>query len=285
MAVYKRGYEPYTGPLTPEWTRFLVIARAAYRRLFDSRLLIAFFVVCYIYPLVAAVLIYLPHNAAASELFDFRKVISINGTFFYRYMAQQGMFAFLMTGFIGPGLVAPDIANNALPLYFCRPFSRTEYVLGKMSVLAFLLSAITWAPGLLLFGFAAYLEGPAWLLANWWMAVGLLVGSWAWIVTLCFLALAMSAWVKWRIAAGALIFGIFFVAAGFGEAINHALDTKLGHLVNIVAVIQTVWHEMFRMTTDVNMPLPVAWAVLAAFCGACYWLMAKKLRAYHVERS
>ena len=37
--------------------------------------------------------------------------------------------------FIGPGQVSPDLANNALPLYLARPFSRVEYVLGKMSVL------------------------------------------------------------------------------------------------------------------------------------------------------
>ncbi|HVX67536.1 MAG TPA: hypothetical protein VHA11_13075 [Bryobacteraceae bacterium] len=285
MAVYKRGYEPYDGPLTPERLRFLVIARAAYRRLFESRILMGFLVICYIVPLVSAVLIYLPHNAAAGELFNFRKLIPIDGTFFYRYMTQQGMLAFLMTGFLGPGLVAPDIANNALPLYFCRPFSRGEYVLGKMSVLAILLSAITWIPGLLLFGFATYLEGPAWGAANWFIAVGLLAGSLAWIVTLCFLALAMSAWVKWRIAAGALIFGIFFVGAGFGEAMNHGLGIRLGRLVNLGAVIEAVWHDMFRLASVRDLPSGAAWFTLAAFCGLCYWLMAKKLRAYHVERS
>ncbi len=283
--VYKRGYEPYSGPLTPEWSRFLVIARAAYRRIFESRFVIGFFVLAYIFPLVCAVLIYLPHNLAANELFNFRKLVPIDGVFFYRYLNQQGMLAFLMTGFLGPGLVAPDLANNALPLYLCRPFSRVEYVIGKMSVLAILISVITWVPGLLLFAFNAHLEGFGWLTGNWWIAVGLFVGSWAWIVTLCFLALAMSAWVKWRIAAGALIFGIFFVAAGFGEAINHALDTKLGNLVNIVAVIQTVWHVMFRRTEAANMPLPVAWAMLLAFSGVCYLLISRKLRAYRVERS
>ena len=51
--------------------------------------------------------------------------------------------------------MSPDLRNNGLPLYLSRPFSRTEYVLGKMSVLLILLSAITWVPGLLLFLFQA----------------------------------------------------------------------------------------------------------------------------------
>src|SRR5258707_13066390 len=53
----------------------------------------------------------------------------------------------------GPPLVSRDLRNNALPLYLCRPFTRTEDVLGKMSVLLILLSAITWIPQLLLFLF------------------------------------------------------------------------------------------------------------------------------------
>ena len=71
---------------------------------------------------------------------------------------------------IGPPLVARDLRNNALPLYLCRPFSRTEYVMGKMSVILILLSMITWMPQLLLFLFQSYLQGFAWFKANLWIA-------------------------------------------------------------------------------------------------------------------
>jgi ABC-type transport system involved in multi-copper enzyme maturation permease subunit len=56
-------------------------------------------------------------------------------------------FAFLLTAFVGPGLISPDLGNNALVLYFCRPFSRTEYVAGKLLVLVKLLSYITLGSG------------------------------------------------------------------------------------------------------------------------------------------
>jgi hypothetical protein len=48
---------------------------------------------------------------------------------------------------IGPQQVSRDLTNNALPLYLCRPFNRTEYVVGKMSIVIILLSTITWVPG------------------------------------------------------------------------------------------------------------------------------------------
>jgi ABC-2 type transport system permease protein len=285
MAVYKRGYEPYEGLLTPQWSRFLIIARYAWRRLFDSRWLLIYLVLCSISPAVCAAFIYLPHNAAVAELLGKFRLVQIDPEFFRKFLSAQGQFAFILAGFVGPGLVSPDLANNALPLYLCRPFSRTEYVLGKMSVLALLISAITWVPGLLLFGFQGYLAGFPWLAENWWIGAAIFVGSWIWIIALCLLALAVSAWVKWKIVAGTVIFFAFFVAAGFAEAISHTLHTDLGHVLNLFEVIRTIWYWLFRNTENLRLPIGVAWTALAAFCALCYLLLNKKLRAYHVERS
>ena len=67
MAVYERSYKPYEGELTPEQARFLVLPRYAYRRVFKSRLFTAFLISWFIYPLVLAVFIYLPHNLSILE--------------------------------------------------------------------------------------------------------------------------------------------------------------------------------------------------------------------------
>jgi len=97
--------------------------------------------------------IYLAHNLSFLERFGAASQIGrIDSRFFFVFISVQGTLAFVLTAFAGPGLISPDIANGALPLYFCRPFSRAEYVLGKASVLAILLSQITWIPGLVLFG-------------------------------------------------------------------------------------------------------------------------------------
>ncbi len=285
MAVYKRGYERYEGPLAPQWSRPLIIARYAYRRVFESRFLMGFLLLCCIYPAVAAVLIYLPHNAAVAGLFGGKRLISIDSLFFFRFMSWQGGMAFLLTGFLGPGLVSPDLVNNALPLYFCRPFSRAEYVIGKMSVLAILISFITWIPGWVLVGFEAYLDGAAWFAQNWWLLASLFIGSAIWTVALCLLAMATSAWVKWRIVAGALIFGLIFVVGGFGQAINATLHTRLGSMVNLTEVVGTIWSWLFDRPVELKLPIGLAWAALVAFCGLFYLLLSSKLRAFRVERS
>ena len=136
----------------------------------------------------------------------------------------QGVLAFLMTAFAGPGLISPDLANGALPLYFCRPFSRLEYVLGKASVLGILLSEITWVPGIVLFAVQASLAGPRWAWDHLWIAASLIVSSIIWIVVLALLAMALSAWVKWRIVAGALLLAVLFFGAGFVAGQKSLLD-------------------------------------------------------------
>ena len=45
MAVYKRTYKGYSGPLTATWSRFSILPRYSYARLFNSKFLIMFLVV------------------------------------------------------------------------------------------------------------------------------------------------------------------------------------------------------------------------------------------------
>lgn len=284
MAVYKRQYQGYDGPLTPEWSRLLIIARYAYRNVFDSKLLITFFAICFLGPVVAGIWIYLPHNAAVRELMNPEKFIPINNRFFFDLLRSQGIFAFLLTAFIGPGLVSADLANNALPLYFCRAFTKTEYVLGKMAVLAILLSAITWVPLLALFFFQSALNGWSWFSSNLYIGWALFAGAWIWIVVLCLLALSVSAMVKRRIVAGGIMLGIFFVPAGFGAALNQSLNTHVGDILNMGMVLRRIWDGLFGIATESPLTVEAAWMSVAALCWACLYLLNLKVRAYEVVK-
>src|SRR6185503_3903751 len=213
MAVYEHTYKLYTGKLTPEWSRFLIIPRHAFRDVFASKIFLGFFVLCFVSPLVMAILIYLHYNTNALLIMQLnvKDLVSINGEFFRIFLSIQGSLAFLLTVLIGPPLVSRDMSNNALPLYLCRPFSRVEYMIGKMSVLVILLSAITWVPGLLLFVFQSYQEGASWFAHNIWIAAAMIVASMAWIVVLALLSMTLSAWLKWRLAASAGLFAVFMI--------------------------------------------------------------------------
>jgi ABC-2 type transport system permease protein len=249
---------------------------------------------------VCALIIYVQHNASALNLLGVQganRLISINVVFFMSLLGWQSMLALFLASFIGPGQVSPDLANNALALYLARPFSRVEYVLGKMTILVVLMSLMTWVPGLLLFGLQGYLEGWTWMQENARLASGLFFGAWVWIMVLALLALALSAWVKWKPAAGALMFGVFFVAAGFGVTINGVQRTKWGHLLNISHLIGSVWVQLFegankttngavffRVPQGEELPLWCCWASLTVLALICLYMLARKIRGAEVVR-
>ena len=284
MAVYKRTYRRYSGELTPAWSRFLILYRYSKQKLFRSRLQAGFFAVCYIYPLVCLLCIYLAHNLTFLERFSLGRVdyLKIDNRFFYVFVCVQGVLAFILTVFSGPGLISPDLANGALPLYLCRPFSRAEYVLGKMSALGLLLSRITWVPGLFLFVIQASIAGQHWLFGNLWMAGSIVLAFWIWIAILSLLAMAISAWVKWKIVAGALMLGVFFLGSGFGKAINAVMRTTSGSLIDIGDLMAKVWTSLFRVQNDLPISTAEAWVALLGICAICLWLLMRKVRAYEV---
>jgi ABC-2 type transport system permease protein len=290
MAVYGHTYRPYAGALTPERSRFLILPRYAYESVFQSKLFVTLFVLCFAMPFVGLLLIYLHHNLSALTMMklpaeELQKALPIDGAFFWRGMWAQGALSFLLVLFVGPALVAPDLRNNGLALYLSRPFTRTEYVLGKMSVLVILLSAITWMPGLLLFFFQGYLEGGGWIAQNLRIAGAILVGSWTWIVFLSLFALAVSAWVKWKAVARITLMVLFFVLMAFGAALDQALDTWFGRLLSAWHVIGAIWASLFGIETGNDLP-PVgpAWIALGAACLVCLWLLSRRIRAYEVVR-
>src|SRR5579862_479525 len=285
MAIYRRNYKPYAGAMTPQRSRFLVLFRYSRRNLFRSKFMTAFFVVCFFYPLICLLMIYLAHNASfLQQLGVPAGVLSIDNKFFFNFISVQGVFAFLLTAFAGPGLISPDLANGALPLYFCRPFSRTECVLGQSSVLAILLSHITWVPGLVLFIMQGSLAGAGWTWTHLWIAGSLVLSSLLWIAMLSLLAMALSAWVKWRIVAGALLLAVMFFGAGFAQAINTVLQTESGHFFNVAYLMTTVWNSLFQVDAEHAIPVAQAWAALLLYCAICLGLLMRKVRAYEVVR-
>ncbi len=230
--------------------------------------------------------IYLANNLSVLSSFGVPagQFIKVEPSLFLYFCWVQAAFTYLLTAFIGPSLISPDLVNGSMPLYFCRPFSRTEYIAGKMSVLVLLLSMVTWVPGLILFVIQASLAGWEWTRANFWIAGSIFVGLMVWILMLSLVALALSAWIKWKIAAGGLVLGVFFVGAGFGTALNNVMRTNYGSLLNLTEVMFKIWAKLFRWPEDTGISLEAAWISVGLVCGVCLWLLVRRVRAFEVVK-
>lgn len=292
MAVYKRSYKPYEGTISSDRWRFLVLTRYGFYGLFDSRVFTGAFVLSFVPFLVSFAMIYLAHNATIMKMLQMRGPgFDINNYFFLGFIGTQSWLSFLLITWQGPQLIASDLANNALPLILGRPLSRTEYVLGKFMVIASLISVATWIPGLVLFALQSGLEGHGWFGSHFWMIGSILVASWMWIVIVGLVALSASAWLKWRVAASAVMLAFFFVGPAFGAALNAILGTSWGHVFDVLYAVKLIWVGLFRVPLPtavalqmLGIPVWAAWFSVATTCGMSLLLLNRRLKAREVVR-
>jgi ABC-2 type transport system permease protein len=294
MAVYKRTYKAYCGPLTPARSRFTVLARYGFSTLFDSRLFTAYTVLCFLPFLVGVVFIYLMHSATAQAIlnvhFGNRQEI-VDNRWFAGFLGVEMWMGFLLTAWGAPGMITRDFANQSIQLYLSRPLSRPEYLAGKVSVLAGLLSCTTWIPALVLFFLQAQLEGNHWGWNNLSIAGAIILGGLLWIALISLLSMALAVWVRWRIAATGLMIGFFFLLPGLGQAINLILRTSWGNLLNFPYLTGMVFAHLFRLPLHqleqagfMQIPLWSAWAALLSVCVISLLLLDRRLQAREVER-
>src|SRR2546423_13299050 len=110
------------------------------------------------------------------------------------------------------------------------------------------------------------------------------------------MALALAAWVKWKPAAAVLMFGVFFIATGFGAVINETLRTKWGNLFSVNHLVGQVWIRLFdepivrggamffRVRDGGELPLWCCWAAPIRLCLFCLFLLSRKIRGAEVVR-
>lgn len=293
MAVYKRRYNSYTGSLTPEWSRFFVLTRYAFADLFKSRFFVLLLILSIVPCLFFAGYIFIANNKTVQLLMQLRSpdLFAVETQYFIIIMMVQTQAAFLLNCWVGPVLISGDLTNGALPLFLSRPFSRADYVLGKLAVLGLLLSAVTWIPCLLLFSLQSGLASNGWIWSHLWMVVPIVLCSAIWILMLSLISLAVSAWVKLRIVATGVIFISFFIPAGLGEMFNAIMGTYWGNLLNFSYMFRLILAREFREQSGllgsvdwIKVPLPAAWGVMIFVCLFSLVILNARLRARETVR-
>ena len=286
MAVYKRGYRRYEGPLTGRWARFMVLPRHSWQQLYEQRLVLLLTMVSFVWPLLCAGFIYLTNHAELLQGLDveFREFIQVNGRFFSIFMYVQAVCAVFLAALAGPGLVAPDLSNNALPLYFSRPLTRWSYALARLTVIVGMLSVVTWIPGLLLFALQVGLAGGWWFLANWTLGAGMVIGFLIWLLILGLVAMASSAYVKWRIVAGAVSLAVFFILGGVAEMIDEILRVRWGHVLDPAWSVNRLWCTLLGVDPPAGPGAGASILALATFVLILVAVIERKLRPVEVVR-
>ncbi len=213
--IYDQGYRPFEGQLASPRSRFLVIAmnelRLAWKEKWFKRLLWVSFI-----PLIVfAVLVVI--QARFSMLLD-KELADIWQSFW----GIQLFFSMLMVYFVGRRAIGEDLRTGALTVYFSRPVSFMQYLVGKWLAIAVAVIGVTLLPGLVLAIFR-WLAEPATgtaVFARW--AGSLVLLSALLGLTMGWVMLAVSSLTQRGRAAGIVWVIIFFVSAGVAEGVTQA---------------------------------------------------------------
>ncbi|HID77937.1 MAG TPA: hypothetical protein EYP56_18310 [Planctomycetaceae bacterium] len=110
---------------------------------------------------------------------------------FFRH--PQGLLMLLVVGMVAPPLVAKDVGSRAFLLYFSRPISRLEYVIGKLAVVWCFVLLISTAPALVLYVSGVLLSPELAVIGTTWdIPLRILGASAVLLVPTTTLALAIS---------------------------------------------------------------------------------------------
>jgi ABC-2 type transport system permease protein len=242
--------------------------------------------VAFVWPLLCAGFVYLTNHVELLQGLEpeFRAFIQVDGRFFSIFMYVQGACAVFLAALAGPGLVAPDLANNALPLYFSRPLTRWSYALARLTVIVGMLSVVTWIPGLLLFGLQVGMAGGWWFVANWTLGAGMVVGFFLWLLVLGLVAMASSAYVKWRVVAAAVSLAVFFILTGVSEMIDLVFRVNWGHVLDPAWSVNRVWASLLGVAPLDGPGAGASMLSLTAFVLLLVLVIERKLRPVEVVR-
>lgn len=142
MSIYSRRYERYEGPLESASSRWLVIVETELRRLYREKWVRRLVILAWTPVLFQAARMYL--ILVAGQLDEPPREVYLS------LFRAEAWFVAMMLAAFGSGIIARDVSNRALTLYFTRPVNADQYLLGKLASVLTCVLAVTLLPGLLL---------------------------------------------------------------------------------------------------------------------------------------
>jgi ABC-type transport system involved in multi-copper enzyme maturation permease subunit len=226
---------------------------------------------------IRAVQIYVSTNFAQASMF------APSAQTFRQFLEQQDFFVFVVTIYVGAGLIANDRRANALQIYLSKPLLRSEYIAGKAAVLFVFLSFVTWVPALLLLLLQVLFAGNfTFLKNNLFLFPAITVAGLLQVLVATFTILALSSLSKSARYVGILYAGaIFFTAAVYGVMYAITGNSSLSWL-SLGSSLAQVMDVIFRITPRYTTPWLVSLTVLVGLVVLSISVLERRVRGVEV---
>ena len=277
MPIHDQSYRRYRGGKAMPGQAWTVIARAGMMTMIRKRTFLGLLIFAWFPFLVRAVQIYVTANYPQVAMF------APTAQTFREFLEQQDFFVFVVTIYVGAGLIANDRRANALQIYLSKPLMRIEYIFGKAAILFAFLLFVTLIPGLLLLVLQVLFAGSfEFLKKNLFLFPAIAVAATLQALLATFTMLALSSLSKSARYVGILYAGIiFFTAAIYGAMLAITGSTRLSWL-SLGANLTQVVDVIFRLPPRYGTPWPVSLIVILGLVALSLSVLERRVRGVEV---
>ena len=281
MPIHDHSYRHWEGELRSHAFRWWVITREGLRIILRRKLFLIFI-------LAPAAISYLVHGVIIYVVTAYKGTIpigslNIDAKFFFNFFNWQTFYVAMICVFGGSGLIANDLKNNALQLYFSKSLTRRDYLVGKVAVIMVLMGFVTLVPGTLLFIENAVLsEDLTFLKEEFWIFGSIVIYYLILALTTGFLILGLSSATKNNRYAAISFAAILIGTPIFSQVLSEGFELKW-------AVFTSYWSNMEILGRQVfGLPGKHGWywsmLIFLGIIGVCTWIMRRKVKGIEIVK-
>jgi ABC-type transport system involved in multi-copper enzyme maturation permease subunit len=277
MPIHDQSYRRYRGGKARPGQAWYVIARAGILGMIRKRAFLGLLIFAWFPFVVRAVQVYVTANYPQAAMF------APTAETFRQFLEQQDFFVFVVTIYVGAGLIANDRRANALQIYLSKPLMRSEYIAGKAAILFAFLLFVTLIPALLLLLLQVMFAGSfAFLQKNVFLFPAITVATLLQALLATLTMLALSSLSKSSRYVSIMYSGvIFFTFSISGLMVLITGSTRLSWL-SVGANLNQVVDVIFRIKPRYATPWPVSLIVILALLALSASILERRVRGVEV---
>ena len=280
MPIYEQTYRAWEGRAVPRH-RWLTIVKQEFAVLLAQRQFIILYLMSFLQVFLRIMQVVAVDTLATSKRPEIMMVVQqikgmkIEPQMFFDFIRMQSVFVVMMALFAGAGMICNDVRNNLWEVYFAKPLTRRDYILGKFSALCFITLSFTAVPAVFLYVLHFILApNKAWITELYWIPISSVIFSLLVVVPTMLLVLCCSSLFRSMRFVSLAVLIVLMGNSGMAAILADVLENRMYYSVSIPMAINRLGTSLFRLRPFFTMnPLAATVMVLivSAICLAILW--------------
>lgn len=286
MPIHDQGYRRWDGEIPERPLRWWPIVRQGVLQVLPQRKVLFLVVLAWLGPLYQGALLFgkLRATDVIEQLLGGAGT-NVGPTFYWSAIDHQGFWVLLFVLLVGSSLVSADRQYKALQLYFSKPLTSLDYILGKLGIVGVFLLLTVWLPILLLWVFGLMVEPSLeYFREIWFVPLSLTAYTVLLIAVAGLLILALSSVGQ----KGVFIAGAWIILFGYGPfqlviaLLRELSDNDFWSLISLERDLDHVGEWLFGATSAADIHPLFSLAFLLAVVAVCFVVLRRKIRPVEV---